>query len=204
MQAKPEQRVLHPAVQAHDRDARIVAALERLSEVVRNLAWDAGSAAGLSPLHVQLLAFLHGHGESDVHAVELTAWFHLSKATVSVALRTLEEKGLLRMRKAAGDARAKVIALTTKGRAEAAKCAAHLDPLHALLRDLSHDQRDRLYASLFALTVEARRAGLVRVERMCVTCAHYGTRAGKPFCALLNKRLLPQEHRMDCPEHKAA
>lgn len=204
MSAKGTLRALHPAAQAKDRDARIVASLERLSEAVRNLAWDAGRAMEVSPLHVQMLGFLHARGEQGVMAVDLATRFHLSRATVSVALRTLEDLQAIRTVASKADGRAKAILLTAKGRRMAERAVAHLDPLLPLLGTMPDADRDTLYAGLFKLLDAARSAGIVRVDRMCVSCAHYGRRGDKPFCSLLRKPLAPKEHRVDCPEHEAA
>lgn len=197
-------QALHPATQARDRDARIVAALERLGEVLRNLAWDAGAAMGVSPLHVQMLGYLHARNEAETRAVDLAAHFHLAKPTVSVAIRSLEGQGALHLAASKADGRAKVITLTAKGRRMAGSAASHLDALLPLLERIPDNDRDALYASLFKLLDAARTAGSVRVDRMCLTCAHYGKRDGKAYCALLRKPLAPQDLRVDCPEHEAA
>lgn len=204
MAAKGTLRALHPAAQALDRDARIVASLERLSEVVRNLAWDAGRTMEVSPLHVQILGFLHAGGDREIMAVDLAARFHLSRATVSVALRTLEEQQAIRAIASKADGRAKAILLTAKGRRMAERAVAHLDALLPLLGTMPEADRDALYVGLFKLLDAARTAGIVRVDRMCVSCAHYDRRGDQPFCSLLRKSLAPKEHRVDCPEHEAA
>ncbi|HNK42121.1 MAG TPA: hypothetical protein PL002_13120, partial [Flavobacteriales bacterium] len=80
----------------------------------------------------------------------------------------------------------------------------HLDALVPLLERIPSDDRDALYASLFALLDAARTAGLVRVDSMCATCAHFGERNGRAYCALLRKPLAPHELRVDCPDHRAA
>lgn len=196
---------LHPGTQANDQGARIIAAVERLGEVLRNLAWDAAAALDISPLHVQMLAYLHGHGTADVLAVNLAAHFHLTKPTVSVALRTLENKGLIITRTSKADRRARAIALTSKGRDVAKQAVAYLDGLLPLVRSLSDTGRTDLYAGLFKLLDAARQAGMVRVDRMCWTCAHYkGDRDGKHHCLLLRKDLKVAELRTDCPEHEVA
>ncbi|MFN3874330.1 MAG: MarR family winged helix-turn-helix transcriptional regulator [Flavobacteriales bacterium] len=195
---------LHPETQARNRDARIVAALERISEVLRNLAWETGASIDLSPLQVQLLAYLHGHESGCLLAVDLAARFHLSKPTVSVALRGLESKGFITQHPSQVDGRAKTIVLTAKGRSAAGRCAAHLDALLPPLRGLPDAERTALYSALFKLLDGARRAGMVRADRMCVTCAHYTMKRGRPFCALLERLMAPEDHRLDCPEHQAA
>lgn len=204
MAQRSKHAALHPQVQAGDRDARVVAALERVGELLRNQAWDAGASMGLSPLHVQLLAYLHGHGSTGILAVDLAARFHLTKATVSVALGTLQRKGAIAAKPSKVDGRAKDIALTAKGRRMAEEAAGHLDALMPLLDRLSTAKRDQLYTGLFEFLDAARARGMVRADRMCVTCAHYGARDGRPYCALLRKALAPQDHRVDCPEHQAA
>ena len=204
MASKRPIQALHPATQSRDRDARIVATLERLGEVLRNLSWDAGRSMKVSHLHVQMLAFLRGRSKEGTRGVDLAARFHLSKPTVSVAVRSLEEHGAVRLVTSKSDSRAKVIVLTPKGRRMAEKATSHLDALVPLLERIPSDDRDALYASLFALLDAARTAGLVRVYSMCATCAHFGERNGRAYCALLRKPLAPHELRVDCPDHRAA
>lgn len=202
--SKRSRQALHPAIQANDRDARIVAALERLGEVLRNRAWDTGVAMGVSPLHVQLLGYLHARSDEGTRVVDLAAHFHLSKPTVSVAIRSLEEHGAVLQTTSRTDGRAKVITLTKKGHRMAEGAATHLDVLLPLLERIAGDERDALYASLFKLLDAARVAGLVRVDRMCSTCEHFSERNGRPYCTLLRKPLGPADLRVDCPEHQAA
>ncbi|HRD52423.1 MAG TPA: helix-turn-helix domain-containing protein [Flavobacteriales bacterium] len=193
---------LDPERQGADRDARIISALERLSEVVRNRAWDTGRELGLSPLHVQVLAFLATHPASMRRASALVSEFHLSKPTVSVALRKLEERGYLKQVPGATDARTKDLRLTAKGERAGQVAAGHLNVLLTPLASLSTTDRDDLYTLLFQLLSGAQRSGLVKVERMCLTCAHFDKRKGGAFCKLLQKPLKPYELRVDCPEHE--
>lgn len=195
---------LDPERQGADRDARIISALERLSEVVRNRAWDTGQELGLSPLHVQVLAFLATHPGPMCRASALVTEFHLSKPTISVALRKLEAKGYLKQVSSTMDARAKELRLTAKGERAGRVAAGHLNALLPPLATLSAHDRDDLYTLLFQLLSGAQRAGLVKVDRMCPTCAHYDNRKGGAFCKLLGKPLKPHELRVDCPEHEAA
>lgn len=171
-----------------------------MGELLRNMAWDAGTALGLSPLHVQLLTHLHGH--PPLLAVDLARHFHLTKATVSVALRTLARRRLLEQTPSERDGRVRVIRLTNDGRKAALLAAMHLDRLLPILKAMDATQRNDLYAALYRLLDEARTAGLIQMERMCTTCAHYGSRTGKPYCLLMRARLTPETHRVDCPEHE--
>lgn len=204
MPSKLPLRALHPSTQSQDRDARIVAALERVGEVLRNQAWDTGRTLSMGPLHVQILGHLHARAANGILAVDLATHFHLSKPTMSVALRTLADMGAVRAVPSKVDGRAKVIVLTQAGRRKAEQAAAHLDGLLPLLATLPEDARAGLYEGLYRLLDLARTAGVVRADRMCTTCAHYGSRHGKPHCTLLGKPLSQQEHRVDCAEHVAA
>lgn len=193
---------LDPEQQGADRDARIISALERLSEVVRNRAWDTGQELGLSPLHVQVLAFLATHHPHTRRASTLANEFHLSKATVSVALRKLEEVGFVEQVTSEADARAKELRLTTKGTRAGQVAAGHLNALLPPLAALPIADRDDLYTLLFQLLAGAQRSGLVKVDRMCPTCTHYEGRKRGAYCKLLRKPLKPHELRVDCPEHE--
>ena len=195
---------LDPEQQGSDRDARIISALERLSEVVRNRAWDAGEELGLSPLHVQLLAFLATHPARMRRASALANEFHLSKATVSVALRKLESGGYLKQVVNAEDARIKELHLTAKGERAGRFAAGHLNALLPPLEALSNADRNDLYTLLFQVLAGAQRSGLVQVDRMCPTCVHFKKGRNGAYCKLLRKPLKPHELRVDCPEHVEA
>lgn len=195
---------LDPEVQGAQRDARIISALERLSEVVRNRAWDTGQELGLSPLHVQVLAFLHTHPAEMRRASALANEFHLSKPTVSVALRKLGSEGYLKQIASSTDARAKELRLTAKGERAGKVAAGHLNALLPPLSAMAPADRDDLYVLLFGLLFGAQKAGMVNVDRMCLTCSHYESRKGGAYCKLLGKPLKPQDLRVDCPEHEGA
>ena len=81
-------------------------------------------------------------------------------------------------------------------------CAGYLDVLLPLLQGMPAAQRSTLHIALYGLLSAAQEAGLVVADRMCASCSHYGSRRGRPYCELLGKTLMPEEHRVDCPEHE--
>ncbi len=83
--------VFEPSSQHGDVDSKIVASLERLSQVFRLLLRKEAQKRGLSPIQAQFLVYLLFH-DLDLRRVgRLAEEFGLTRATVSDAVGSLEE-----------------------------------------------------------------------------------------------------------------
>jgi len=107
--------VFDPDAQHDDPDAKIVAALERLSQAFRVLLWDEAQPRGLSPVQIRILVHLKHHGPSLRRVGRLAEEFDLAPPTVSDAVSTLEKKGLVRKTTSPRDRRVSILELTDDG-----------------------------------------------------------------------------------------
>src|SRR5690606_23550551 len=98
-------------------DARIVAALERLSRVFRSRLWDKAKETprgiSLSPIQIQVLQLLDVR--RTARSADVAREFELTPATVSDVIRVLGEKGLVSKARSATDARVQIVQLTPLG-----------------------------------------------------------------------------------------
>lgn len=196
-----------PAGQHSRPDAKIVAALERLSRVFRLLLWEEAEPRNLSPLQIQILVFLRHHGASLRRVGQLAAEFQVTPATVSDAVATLESKGLLRKKTAESDRRVSILELTEEGESHGDALSGWAEIVRHHLEATPEEDRETVLEFLLELIASLQRAGLISVARMCVTCRFFGRdegpgEASPHFCHLLEKPLATGDLRIDCPEHE--
>lgn len=201
--------VFEPSSQHGDVDAKIVASLERLSQVFRLLLREEAQEHGLSPIQVQFLVHLLFHDVELRRVGQLARRFDLTRATVSDAVGSLEKKGLVRREPWPEDGRVVTLQLTPVGRELAGELATWAEVIKERLSASSEEEKEVVLRFLMDLIASLQRAGVITVARMCVTCrffrpnAHAGDESPH-HCALLDVPLGPPDLRVDCPEHELA
>ncbi|WP_046246470.1 MarR family winged helix-turn-helix transcriptional regulator [Hymenobacter terrenus] len=188
-----------------DLDLKIVASLERLTSVFRTLLWQEATQVGLSPLQLQVVVFLRFHSQGQNTVSYLAREYLVSRATVSEAVKTLEQKQLLSRLTDPADLRSHSLHLTAAGQQLADRTSRFAQQLTPPVARLPARQKQALYLSLLAVIGQLQQTGIIPVQRMCFSCRFYGQEPnGGHFCHLL-KILLEGAHlRIDCPEHEAA
>ena len=104
--------VFDPSAQHDDVDARIVAALERLSQVFRVRLREEARRRNLSPIQAQVLIYLLHHDVQLRRVSQLAREFDLTQATVSDTVAALQTKGLVRREQWPDDRRVVTLRLT--------------------------------------------------------------------------------------------
>ncbi|HXF52172.1 MAG TPA: MarR family transcriptional regulator [Dehalococcoidia bacterium] len=192
-----------------DIDAKIAAAIERLSRVSRVLLQDAVKRRGLSPIQALMLTYLDTRGPEVAHVSHLAREFGLTQATVSDSVSSLEAKGLVLRERSLDDGRMTRLRLTPAGRRLAQELAMWDEPLREAVAAASPLERERALFFLLELIGRLQRRGVISVARVCVTCrfferdAHPDPRAPH-HCNLLDRPLPVSGLRVDCPEYEAA
>jgi DNA-binding MarR family transcriptional regulator len=205
----PHWSVFEPSSQHGDVDKKIVASLERLSQVFRTLLRGEAQERGLSPIQAQFLVHLLHHGAALGRVSRLAREFDLTRATVSDAVGSLEKKGLISREPWPADKRVTTLRLTSTGEHTARELAAWANVIEEHLKAYSPEEKEAVMRFLMGLIDSLQKSGLITVARMCVTCrffrpdAHPGERSPH-HCALLDVPLSGSDLRADCPEHELA
>lgn len=185
----------------------IVAAIERLSAVVRSLQWSAAYAEGLYPAQLQVLQLCAARQGEGLTLSALAAELSVSVPTMSDTVSALERKGLLVRRSHPTDRRATVVEVTDAGRQLLDRLQQWDAPLRAALEVLPEARRETGYEFLLELLRRLWRDGVITMPRMCLTCRwlRYDERtyATTYRCELLGMDLVPLQLRLDCPDHEA-
>jgi DNA-binding MarR family transcriptional regulator len=205
----PHWSVFEPSSQHGDVDKKIVASLERLSQVFRTLLRGEAQERGLSPIQAQFLVHLLHHGAALGRVSRLAREFDLTRATVSDAVGSLEKKGLISREPWPADKRVTTLRLTSTGEHTAQELAAWANVIEEHLKAYSPEEKEAVMRFLMGLIGSLQKSGLITVARMCVTCrffrpdAHPGE-SSPHHCALLDVPLSGSDLRADCPEHELA
>jgi DNA-binding MarR family transcriptional regulator len=201
--------VFEPSSQHGDVDKKIVAALERLTQAFRLLLQEESQRQSLSPIQARFLVHLLHHGDALARVGRLAAEFGLSRATVSDAVGTLEDKGLVCREPWPRDGRVATLRLTPEGKEIAAGLSGWADVVEEQLEPFAPGEKEAMMRFLMRLISELQRAGVITVARMCVSCRFFRPdahqRSASPHhCALLDMPLSGTDLRIDCPEHEPA
>ncbi len=189
--------------QPTDVDRKLLVAVERLGRALRAGRQRAATRHGLSLLGVSMLEALADGRARRVG--DLAAELDISQPTASDALATLQKRDLVQRRRDRDDLRITLVTLSAAGKELGAAIAGELAPLLVA----QAGSRDDLGVTLRVLLGEIARlqaAGVITVNRSCLTCGHYQpAQAGTPaHCLLLDTELTDHELRVDCNEHKPA
>lgn len=197
----PEER--HPSL-----DAKIVGALDRISDAMQVLARRAAAAQELSPTQMRVLARLNAGPPPVAQASELAREFDVADPTVSDALAALRRKGLIEREQDPGDRRRHYLRLTGTGRAVGHSVSRWTAPAEVVSAGIERRDAEQFLSTLLDLLDRMRSAGLLTVVRACTTCRHFerGPAATRPVlhhCRYFDYTLGVPDLRVDCAEHVA-
>jgi DNA-binding MarR family transcriptional regulator len=186
-------------------DYKIVAALEKISEVFRVLLWTEAKEHKLSPIQMQLLIFIKYHNSDKQRRIaSMAREFNMTKATISDSIKVLEQKGLIERADDLLDSRSFNFSLTDKGVKLTGMIENFTKPLDGAIATLSPQQKNEFLVSVLDLIFRLNQNGIISTQRMCYNCYYYnGDRKQAHFCNLMQKELAIDELRIECPEHKS-
>jgi DNA-binding MarR family transcriptional regulator len=184
-------------------DYKIVAALEKISEVFRVLLWNEAKEHKLSPIQMQLLIFIKYHNSDKQRRIaSMAREFNLTKATISDSIKVLEQKGLIKRSDDAFDSRSFNFSLTDQGMKLTGMIENFTLPLDGAIGSLSPQQKDQFLVLVLDLIYRLNQNGIISTQRMCYNCFYYnGDRQERHHCNLMQKPLAIDELRIECSEH---
>lgn len=189
-----------PFAQRHENlPAKLVAVLERIARVVYGCLWQVFGEIGLSALQLTLLERL---AAKPLGVRDLAETLQVTRATVSRALKTLEEKALVVIKTHPHDRRQVEVTLTPAGRELGRESQAWANPLLAALESLPKAERAMLWLSLLKLLRHFERSGLMAANHMCLSCRFLRKKGEKLYCTLLEQDLIKEQLRIHCPDYQ--
>ena len=197
-----KESTFNPAQQEKDISSKIVAGMERVSEVFKILLWEKAKLVGLSPIQIQILIFIAFHKRELCNVSHLAKEFNVTKPPVSDAVRILDKKELIIKDFSSSDSRSYSISLSNLGTGIVSQTYDFSNPLKRQINDFSSSELESLFGTLSQLIYKLNRNGILSVQRTCYGCKFYKKNNENDYCNLLQKKLLSEEIRLDCPEYE--
>ena len=192
--------VFNPEFQQKDMPSKLVAALERISEVFKILLWEKAKVVGVSPIQIQILIFIAYHKQELCNVSHLAKEFNVTKPTISDAIKILDRKELIIKDYSSADSRSYTIQLSDSGKKVVAETYDFANPLKSQLSSLNPNEMESLFKTMSELIYKLNRNGILSVQRTCYGCKFYQKNKTTDYCHLLEKDLVRKDIRIDCPE----
>ncbi len=185
-------------------DNKIVAGLERLSQVFRILLWEKAKEHSLSPIQIQLLIFIQHHSTEKTTVSYLAQEFNFTKPTISDAIKVLEQKNFIKKNTDSSDTRSYTIQLTASGQKIVLETENFANPITEIITKSNEADKLILWVNISNLISLLNRQEIISIQRTCFNCGHYTVKNKNAFCSLLNQKLLTKDIRIDCEEFELA
>ncbi len=185
-------------------DNKIVAGLERLSQVFRILLWEKAKEHALSPIQIQLLIFIQYHSTDKCTISYLAQEFNFTKPTISDAIKVLEQKNFIKKNTDSSDTRSYTIQLTASGKKIVLETENFANPITEIITKSNEADKLILWENISNLISLLNRQEIISIQRTCFNCGHYTIKNKNAFCSLLNQNLLTKDIRIDCEEFELA
>jgi len=189
-------------IQQNSTDAKIVAGLERISQVFKVLLWEKAAQFGLSPIQIQLLIFIRYHSKEKATVSYLAKEFNVTKATISETVKVLEKKNYIVKNSNTRDSRSYAIGLTDEGLKIVSSTENFTYPLTDSISTISQKEKIILWKNISSLLYELHLSQVIKVESSCYSCRFYTEKNKEKHCSLMDLKLETQNIRLDCREHE--
>lgn len=195
--------VFNVDIQNKNIDHKIVAGLERISQVFRALLWSHAKSYGLSPIQIQLLIFIKYHSSDKTTISYLAREFNLTKPTISDAVKLLEQKKLIKKIVDDFDRRSFTLGLTALAEKIILKTEDYINPLSDIIAQFKKSDKEILWHNLANLISQLNKLDIISVQRTCYNCTHFAMNGKRNYCTLLSQYLEIKDIRIDCSDFVA-
>ncbi|MCP2520322.1 MarR family winged helix-turn-helix transcriptional regulator [SCandidatus Aminicenantes bacterium Aminicenantia_JdfR_composite] len=190
-----------------DLDEKIAFSLERISQIFKILIWEKAKKINLSPIQIQFLLYLNNHESLQCTVTNLAREFALTRATVSDAVKSLINKGLVLKKRSAKDGRIYTLKLSKKGEKAVNELTNWLNPVKEQLGKFPEEVKDRVLFFLMKFIASFQKIGVINTARMCIVCIYFKENAfpgsDKPhYCLLTNQPLALSDLKIDCENNR--
>ena len=183
-------------------DNKIIAGLDRISQVFKTLLLEKSKLYNLSPIQIQLLIFINYHSQEKSTVSYLAHEFNLSKPTISDTIKTLEQKQFIKKIIDKNDTRSYIIVLTELGKNIVTQTENFVNPLSAIISNADPNDKIILWKNITNIIEQLNELKIISIQRTCLNCIHYSKNNNNSFCSLLNQNLKSEDIRIDCKEFK--
>ena len=176
--------------------------IQRLAVVAQAEGRQLAGAAGLQPVHVDVLRYLARCNRYSNTPAAIGQFLGTTKGTVSQSIKVLERKKLVSKLSDARDGRVVRLRLLKKGK-DLLTGIDEESPIQAAIEELGPDEKALLATSLTTLLRSAQRLNASKTFGVCRTCRHFKKLDSNGFqCGLTSEPLNADDSTRICVEHE--
>lgn len=176
--------------------------LERLGELLKVGARQAGAEHGLQPVQLEVLHYLSACNRFSDTPMAVTEYLGQTKGTVSQTIKVLEKKELVSKVADSNDKRISHLQITVEGR----RLISDLLPTNMFTgacKNLSDAQQKEISDSLRLLLMAVIQSGHMKSFGICSSCRYnLKNEDGSYFCDLVKAPLSDKDVQLICREHE--
>jgi DNA-binding MarR family transcriptional regulator len=187
----------------------IVLTMERLSQVFKTLLWQHAKQELLSPIQIQFLMFIALDLRSSNCVTEIAREFNLTPPTVSDAVKSLEQKGLVERKVSENDRRRYYLNLTKKGKRVIRSLSNWQNPIMEHLKEFPLQVRETVLIFLLKFVESLKNGALLEEARTCLSCIYFEEDSRRSnnssrYCLLRKVPLNISDLRLNCFNYKSS
>ncbi|HLI46875.1 MAG TPA: MarR family winged helix-turn-helix transcriptional regulator [Geobacterales bacterium] len=186
-----------------DLETKIIEAIDRISRAQKILLWDRAKIYGLTPLQTQILLLVSENKEEKNNISLISLELGVSQPTISDAVKTLINKGLLQATVWEKNKHFRILSLTDKGKEIIKKLKEWDSYLKRPLKKMEEEAKVAFFNYLLNYVVELRNDKTLLLVRACPLCRYFVQKEDKTFyCKLFNMEMKTQDLRVECPDYE--
>ena len=189
---------------------KIAEGLQKISQAIRTNEWDCAFKEELTPTQAEILSTLHGNGKgSQVKVKDVAAKLGVTMPTAVDSINALCRKGFIKKTKSEEDKRARLLALSPKGRNAAKGISNWTQFLQDAIDELDSPEQSSMLKGLIKIVLQLQQQKKISVANMCITCKYFQAFAHKKstnphHCHYVNLPFGDENLRIFCPDHEDA
>lgn len=186
--------------QQKDIDAKIIAGIERISEIIRILLWRESLKNSLNPTQIKiLLSLLFG---KNINLKKIENFTSLDKTTLSKSIKNLERRGFIRKIRSINDKRQIIILIDKDKKDIIEEISFWANDLKNILSNFSLKEKSIILKFIFEFIDYSIKKEIVSYQNMCSQCIYFMKKGKKFYCNFLKKSLKLIELRIGCSDFK--
>lgn len=180
---------------------KIIVGLEKISEVFKSLLWEKAKIYNLSPIQIRILIFIATHDSNLCNISYLAKELHVTKPTISDAVKMLLKKEFLTKDFSPVDNRRYNLIPTAKMDAIFSDLKEYSLPITEELKTFNKLELDTLFNNITKLIYQLNQNGIIKVQRTCFNCRFYqGDKSNNHYCNFIKAKLKNNDLRLDCSD----
>jgi len=191
--------VFNPAVHGNEMTSKIIVLIDKISKAMEFALWERAKRYDLTSTQAHILLYLLFNPEEKRNVSHMAVEFGVSKPTISRAVDTLMEKGLVSKRINEKNRRSHILTLTSIGIDTAMFVSTFANSIRDIIGSISREEKEKIVTSLLTLVEKLVEGKVLGEIPSCLFCKYFEKSEKGMWCSKLEIVLNYDTIKIDCP-----